>query len=36
MTLIAGPDFLQILVGIVFQYRQFSIAMTADIEVMFL
>ena len=34
--LVAGPDLLQNLIGIIFRFRQSSIAMTADIEAMFL
>ena len=34
--IVAGPDLLQNLIGIIFRFRQSSTAMTADIEAMFL
>ena len=35
-NLMAGPDFLQSLIGIIFKFREKKIALTADVEAMFL
>ena len=35
-TLMAGPDLLQLLIGIIFRFREKEIALTADVEAMFL
>ena len=35
-SLMAGPDFLQSLIGIIFRFREKQIALTADVEAMFL
>ena len=34
--LLTGPDFLKILIGIIFRFREHQIALTADIEAIFL